>query len=57
MYTNETKTGQKKINSNNSFKNAHNFKSWKLGSINIRSGKEKSEGAKMYAVAKEIDRL
>ena len=34
-----------------------NFNDWKLGSINIRSGKEKSEGAKMYAVAKEIDRL
>ena len=57
MYTNEMKAGQKKINSNNSFKNTHNFKSWKLGSINIRSGKEKSEGANMYAVAKEIDRL
>ena len=38
-------------------KNTHNVKSWKLGCINIRSGKEKSEGAKMYAVAKEIDRL
>ena len=34
-----------------------NFNDWKWGSINIRSGKEKSGGAKMYAVAKEIDRL
>ena len=60
-YTNEISTGQStgksKINSNNSFKNTHNFKNWKLGSVNICSGKEKSEGAKMYAVAKEIDRL
>ena len=40
-----------------SIKNRHNYKSWKLGSINIRSGKEKSEGAKMYSVAKEMDRL
>ena len=30
------------------------FKSWKFGSVNIRSGKEKDECAKLYAVAKEI---
>ena len=30
-----------------------NFKLWKFGSINIRSGKEKGEGSKIYRVAKE----
>ena len=32
------------------------FKRWKLGSINIRSGKEKSEGAKIYCITKEVAR-
>ena len=32
------------------------FKKWKLGSINIRSGKEKSEGAKIYCITKEVAR-
>ena len=32
------------------------FKSWKFGTINIRSGKEKEEGAKIYAVTKEMNR-
>ena len=36
--------------------NCDDFKKWKLGSINIRSGKEKSEGAKMYCIAKEVAR-
>ena len=34
----------------------NSFHVWKLGSINIRSGKEKIQGAKMYAIASEIDR-
>ena len=29
---------------------------WKLGSLNIRSGKEKLEGARIYSIAKEIAR-
>ena len=29
---------------------------WKLGSLNIRSGKEKLEGARIYGIAKEIAR-
>ena len=32
------------------------FKKWSFGTINIRSGKEKDEGAKMYLVAKEIEK-
>ena len=36
--------------------NCDAFKKWKLGSLNIRSGKEKSEGAKMYCIAKEVAR-
>ena len=40
----------------NSCLNMRNFKNWNLGCINIRSGKEKGEGAKMYTIAKEIDR-
>ena len=34
----------------------HSFQKWKFGTINIRSGKEKDEGAKIYAVAKEVAR-
>ena len=30
---------------------------WKLGTINIRSGKEKEGGWRMFSVAKEIDKL
>ena len=30
------------------------FKEWKLGTINIRSGKEKDEGAKIYSIAKQL---
>ena len=29
---------------------------WKLGSLNIRSGEEKLEGARIYGIAKEISR-
>ena len=32
------------------------FQTWSFGTINRRSGKEKNEGAKIYAVAKEIVR-
>ena len=32
------------------------FKKWCLGTVNIRSGKEKDEGAKLYLVAKEVAR-
>lgn len=31
-----------------------NFKNWSFGTINIQSGHEKNEGAKIYSVAKEI---
>ena len=32
------------------------FHSWRCGTLNIRSGKEKQEGAKMYSVTKEISK-
>ena len=32
------------------------FKTWSFGTINIRSGKEKEEEAKIYAVVKEVNR-
>ena len=32
------------------------FKDWKFGTINIRSGKEKDEGAKIYSVTKEVEK-
>ena len=32
------------------------FKRWSFGTVNIRTGGEKDEGAKIYAVAKEISR-
>ena len=33
------------------------FYRWKIGTLNIRTGKEQSEGAKMYAIVKEVARL
>ena len=32
------------------------FKTWKFGTINIRSGKERDEGAKIYSICKEISK-
>ena len=32
------------------------FQSWKIETINIRSGKQKDEGAKMYSITKEVAR-
>lgn len=32
------------------------FKTWSFGTVNIRSGKEKEEGAKIYGITKEINR-
>ena len=37
-------------------KGYQNFREWRLGTINIRSGKEKDQGAKIYTIAKEINR-
>ena len=37
--------------------NKLSFHEWKFGTINIRSGKEKQEGAKMYMIAKEVAKL
>lgn len=34
-----------------------NFYNWKIGTLNIRTGDEKSEGARMYSIAKEVSRL
>ena len=36
--------------------NIKSFHTWKFGTLNIRSGKEKLEGAKMYSIVKEIAR-
>ena len=33
------------------------FKTWKFGTINIRSGKEKGQGDKIYAITKQIAKL
>ena len=33
------------------------FKKWKCGTINVRSGKEKDEGAKIYSIAKQISKM
>ena len=46
-----------KINRQNKTRNKSRFYSWKFATINIRSGKEKLEGAKMYMIAKEAARL
>ena len=46
-----------KINLNLQQKQATAFKNWSFGTINIRSGKEKDEGAKIYMIAKEIDKI
>ena len=41
------------------YTNARNdklFHSWSFGSVNIRSGKERDEGGKLYTIAKEVSR-
>lgn len=43
----------KKSNKSKKFR-IKNFKSWSFGTINIQSGHEKNEGAKIYSVAKEV---
>ena len=40
-------------NVNNMYK-CEKFKKWKFGTINIRSGKERDLGAKLYCIAKEV---
>jgi len=35
----------------------NSFKTWEFGTVNIRSGKEKDEGAKIYAIAKQAAQL
>ena len=37
-------------------RNKIRFHNWEFGTINIRSGKEKLEGAKMYMIATEVAR-
>ena len=46
MYNNNCK----KSNQFNSFHN------WKFGTLNVRSGKEKLEGARIYEITKEVSR-
>lgn len=41
-------------NNETSLKNNQAFKVWSFGTINIRSGKEKDKGAKIYLTAKEV---
>ena len=46
----------KNIETTKSSMKINHFKKWKLGTINIRSGKEKSYGSKIYRIAKEVAR-
>ena len=48
-----TKTTKKSKKSKKNY-SAANFKTWKFGTLNIRSGTEKDDGAKIYSIAKEI---
>ena len=48
-----TKTTKKSKTSKKNY-SAANFKTWKFGTLNIRSGTEKDDGAKIYSIAKEI---
>jgi len=34
---------------------SNKFFDWKFGTVNIRSGKQKDEGAKIYSIAKTIN--
>ena len=45
---------KKKIKKSKKIFRNENFKSWNFATINIRSGTEKDEGAKMYAISKEL---
>ena len=45
-----------KTRKNKNIIRTRNFKTWSFGTINIRSGTEKDDGAKIYAIAKELVR-
>ena len=53
-------TNQPVYNCRNNVLNQRNcsnlFHEWKFGTLNVRSGKEKLEGARIYAIAKEVER-
>ena len=34
--------------------NRTSFQTWKFGSINVRTAKEKAEGAKVYMITEEV---
>ena len=59
---NDNDTNYNNFNNNNNRPNNRTnitckdqFYNWKLGTINIRTGSEKSQGGKIYAVAKELE--
>lgn len=47
---------KKDLINNNRKTKYHTRKSWFFGTINIRSGKERDEGAKIYTIARELSR-
>ena len=53
-------TNQPVYNCRNNVLNQRNcsnlFHEWKFGTLNVRSGKEKLEGARIYAITKEVER-
>ena len=60
LATNEERKSSLKQNICNetlNFRNSILLKSLSFGRINIRSGKEKDEGAKIYSVAKEVSNV
>ncbi len=50
------KMNQQKNDKKKNTKKFHQYRKWSFGSLNIRTGKENDDGAKIYSVTKEMSK-
>jgi len=52
-----TKTYKENNDKTETYTDNRSYRSWRFGTVNIRSGKEKDEGSKIYTIAKQVAQL
>ena len=52
-----TKTYKENNDKTEPYTDNRSYRSWRFGTVNIRSGKEKDEGSKIYTIAKQVAQL
>ena len=52
-----TKTCKENNDKTEPYTDNRSYRSWRFGTVNIRSGKEKDEGSKIYTIAKQVAQL